>query len=436
MVKQFQSLKPAVYPSQPGLEYWFRQKRTLVDFRRGPLGAYFDGFAAHLQAKGYRQHWGRQILSRCCHFNAFLIDQPVTKCKELSETLVDSFLDLYLQDIRTNSEFYSPRANVRVALKHLFEYLIEIKALEPPKPKPIKKPYSWILNPYLQYLRDECELHQTTVQRAWRQIEPFLEALQQKVRRNRFRALSAETVESYINQYLKTSRENRASMSGSLRRFFRYCASRQFTHADFSGLLPPVRYFRHASLPKGLEDSALERVLNAIPRDSAIGARDYAILVLMMAYGIRGISAAELLLDDIDWQHSRIRIRAKKGGKEVMLPLMPAVGEAIIAYLPHRFAKTSFREVFLATKGPYQPLSSMAISNIVQRYLKKAGVKVPGTGSNTLRHSWAIRALAHDSSIKSIADALGHRCIDTTFIYAKADLKALREVAMPWPEKG
>jgi integrase/recombinase XerD len=399
------------------------------------LGVYFDGFAAHLQAKGYAQHWGGRVLSRCCHFNAFLIDQGITKCEELSESVVDSFLDVYLEGVQTNSEFYSPRTIVRVALKHLFTYLIEIEALEPPKPKAIKKPYSWILDPYLRRLRDECELSETTIQRAQRHVESFLETLRQKVERNRFKGLSAESVESYIKQHLKISRENRGSMTGSLRRFFRYCASRRYTRADFSGLLPPVRYYRHASLPKGMEDSVLQRVLNAIPKDSAIGARDYAIVVLMMAYGIRGISAAELLLDDIDWQHSRIRIWAKKGGKEVMLPLMPAVGETIIEYLRHRFAETSFREVFLTTKAPFQPLSSLAVSAIARRYMKKAGVKTPGSGSSTLRHSWAIRALAHDCPIKSIADALGHRYIDTTFIYAKADLKALREVALPWPKK-
>jgi len=418
------------------LEYWYRQKRTLVDFRRGPLGGYFDDFAARLQAKGYSQHGGAQILSRCCHFNAFLIDQGITTCKELSDSLVNSFLDVYLQDIRTNSEYYSPRVVVRGALKHLFAYLIEIKVLQPPKQRQIKKSYSWILNPYLKYLHDECELHQVTIERARRHIESFLEALQQRAARNRFRKLSAERVENYIRQLLKTSRENRAAMTGSLRRFFRYCASRRFTCADFSGLLPPVRYYHHASLPKGMEDSVLQRVLNAIPRNDAIGARDYAIAVLMMAYGIRGISAAELLLDDIDWQNSRIRIRAKKGGKEVMLPLIPAVGEAIIEYLRYRRSETPFREVFLTNKAPFRPLGTLAISNIVRGHMKRAGVKTAGAGSSTLRHSWAIRALAHDSPIKSIADTLGHRYIDTTFIYAKADLKALREVALPWPKRG
>src|SRR5262249_18331058 len=102
--------------------------------------------------------------------------------------------------------------------------------------------------------------------------------------------------------------------------------------------------------------------------------------------------AAELLLDDVDWQHSRIRIRAQKGGKEVTLPLLEPVGEAIIGYLRHRFAQTPFREVFLSTKAPFQPLSSLAISQIIRRYMRKAGVTTPCAGSRTLRHSWAIRA--------------------------------------------
>ena len=83
--------------------------------------------------------------------------------------------------------------------------------------------------------------------------------------------------------------------------------------------------------------------------------------------------------------------------------------------------------------GPHRPLSGQAISQIVQNAMAKAHVHMLRGGASTFRHSWAIRALAHDSPIKAIADVLGHRSIDTTFIYAKADLKTLRQVAMPWP---
>jgi integrase/recombinase XerD len=263
-----------------------------------------------------------------------------------------------------------------------------------------------------------------------------LESLGQKARRARLKSLPAETIEGCIKQHLKDSPENLLCLASALRRFFRYCALRRYMRADFSGLIPPVRSYRHASLPKGLEDSALERVLATIDKDTAVGARDYAIMVLMMAYGLRGVSVAELLLDDIDWQNSRLRIRAQKGGKEVLLPLMKSVGDALVHYLRHRSVRTPFREVFLTVKAPVRPLNSLVISHLVRGYMHQAGVAMVGAGSRTLRHSWAIRALADDSPIKAIADVLGHRCIDTTFIYAKADLKTLREAAMPWPEKG
>jgi site-specific recombinase XerD len=418
------------------LEFWYKEKRTLVDFRRGPLGPHFDGFAAYLKAKGFSGHWGTEVLGKSCQFNTFLIDQGITSCADLTESLIDSFLDVYLANVRTTGAYYSPRAAARGVLKRLFRYLLEAGALKPPKAKRIKKPYDWLLDPYLQNLQSECGLSQVTVQRARVQVSSFLGALGRKATRHRLKTLRAEVVEGYLNQHLKDGPENLTSLGGSLRRFFRYCAAHRYTGMDFSGLIPPVRRYRHASLPKGMEDSALERVLDAIDKNTPNGARDYAIMVLIMAYGLRGVSVAELLLDDIDWQRSRIRIRAQKGGKEVVLPLMDTVGDALVRYLRHRFDKTPFREVFLTVKAPVRPLNSLVISRLVRNYMHRAGVTMAGAGSRTLRHSWAIRALANDSPIKSIADVLGHRYIDTTFIYAKADLKTLREAAMPWPEKG
>ncbi len=273
------------------------------------------------------------------------------------------------------------------------------------------------------------------VQYHYRQLGRFLEALGENARRERLKKLTVTAAETFVRKHFRNSTAHPETLAGVLREFLRYCADHHYTQTDFSGLLPSIRRYRHAALPKGMEDKALESMLRAIPTDTPRGARDYAVMILMMAYGIRGISVAELLLDDIDWPHSTIRIRAQKGGKEVVLPLLDPVGEAIIRYLKHRRAETPFREVFLGTRAPFRPLNSVAISQIVQEHLKKAGVKTPRSGTRTLRHSWAIRALAHDSPIKSIADVLGHRYIDTTFIYAKADLNSLREVALPWPGK-
>jgi len=97
MFKSFRSEKSAELFHQPGLEYWFKERRTFIDFRRGPLGSYADGFAAYLKAKGY-----------CCQFNAFLIDQGITKCDDLSESLIDSFLVFIAKTSGPRARFIRP----------------------------------------------------------------------------------------------------------------------------------------------------------------------------------------------------------------------------------------------------------------------------------------------------------------------------------------
>ena len=263
------------------LEYWFKEKRTLVDFKRGPLGPYFDRFAAHLKDRGYSTGVATETLGKCCQFNAFLIEKSVVHCDRITETLLNDFLDLYLLHTRTAC-LYSSRGDARRSLNRLLEYLIQIKMLEPSKPKAVNTLYSWLLDPYLFHLRKDCELSVVTVQRASVQVSSFLAALRQKAKRDNFKSLSAGTVESYVKQHLKDSPENLSVLASSLRRFFRYCATHKHARTDFSGLIPSIRRYRHASLPKGMEDSALERMLNAIPKEVPNGARDYAIMMVMM----------------------------------------------------------------------------------------------------------------------------------------------------------
>lgn len=416
------------------LEYWYKERRTLADFRRGPLGPYFDGLAARLKERGYSRSFAGRVLGNSCLFNSFLIDQSITRSKDITLVHFESFIDAYLVDFRTASRRYVGRGHVWCHLKHLVSYLVDEGVMKPAAPQPLPPQYRWVLEPYLQYLQEDRQLKANTIQNYRQVLCRFLDGLGERATRKGMKTLNAEDVETYIKQHIKESPENLRNLAGYLRGFLRFCALQGYVAKDFSGVIPSTPAYRLASLPKGMEDSDLQRILNVIPKGIAVGARDTAIMLLMMAYGIRGMSVVELLLEDIDWQHSTILIRARKGGKEVVLPLLAAVGEAIIQYLHHR-PETRLREIFLGVKAPHFPLNSLDVSMTVRKYMKKAGVKKPMSGSNTLRHSWAIRALAQDSPMKSIADVLGHRCLNTTFIYAKADLKMLRQVVMPWPKE-
>ncbi len=416
------------------LEYWYRERRTLVDFRRGPLGPYMDGLAARLKERGYSKSFAGQVLGNCCLLNSYLIDQGITRSNGITLVHFESFIDAYLTGFKTSSKLYVGRGYVWCHLKHMLSYLVDEGVMKPATPKPLPQQYRWVLEPYLHYLREERQLQAHTVQNYRRVLCRFLDGLGENTSRKSMKALKAADVETYIKQHLKESPENLRNLAGYLRGFLRFCAIWGYVAKDFSGVIPSVPTYRLASLPKGMEDTDLQRILNAIPKGTAVGARDTAIMLLMMAYGIRGMSVVELRLEDIDWQRPTILIRARKGGKEVVLPLLEAVGEAIIQYLHHR-PDTRLREVFLGVRAPHFPLNGQDISIIVRKHMTNAGVKKPKNGSSTLRHSWAIRALAQDSPMKAIADVLGHRCLNTTFIYAKADLKMLRQVAMPWPKE-
>jgi hypothetical protein len=106
----------------PGLEYWFKERRTLVDFRRGRLGRYFDGFAAFLKAKGYSHHGRSAILGRCCQSNALLIDKGLTTCEGLSESFIDAFREAYVENLGAGTD--APRGSIGAALKRLFAYFV------------------------------------------------------------------------------------------------------------------------------------------------------------------------------------------------------------------------------------------------------------------------------------------------------------------------
>jgi site-specific recombinase XerD len=231
-------------------------------------------------------------------------------------------------------------------LKKLFLYLVEFEGLRLKKARPEKKGYSWMIDPYLRYLRDECQFCESTIHNSRRQLCAFLEGLGEKVSRKHMKTLHAEDLETYVKQHCNESQENLRRMVGSLRRFLRFCARRGYTGTDLSGVIPSIPSYRNTSLPKGMEDSELQRILKIIPKNTATGTRDYAVMIMMMAYGVRGKSVAELHLEDILWARSTVRIRAQKGGKEVMVPLLDAVGEAILAYLHHRPEGLS-RKVFL-----------------------------------------------------------------------------------------
>ena len=215
-----------------------------------------------------------------------------------------------------------------------------------------------------------------------------------------------------------------------LRVFLRYLHQQGLIDTDLSPAIESPRRYRLAELPRAIAWDEVRRLLEAVDRRSALGKRDYAILLLLVTYGLRGCEVAALTLDDLDWKRERLLVPERKAGHTTAYPLASIVGEAILDYLQQGRPETSDRHLFLRALAPRQPLTSKGIACCASRYLRKAGIEVVRAGSHTLRHTCVQRLVDADFSFKTIGDYVGHASPDSTQIYTKVAVEALREVAL------
>jgi site-specific recombinase XerD len=188
-----------------------------------------------------------------------------------------------------------------------------------------------------------------------------------------------------------------------------------------------------SSVPRAISPDQVLRLLARINRRTAVGRRDYAILLLLARLGLRSSEVVFLELEDIDWKDGSLSVRGK-GGRRLQLPLPADVGEAIVAYVRHGRTPSNSRRVFLRAKAPFRGfLGPSAIGSIVRHALLRAGIDAPTTGAHQFRHGLATEMLRHGASLSEIGELLGHRSPETTKIYTKVDLEALRTLALPWP---
>jgi len=217
---------------------------------------------------------------------------------------------------------------------------------------------------------------------------------------------------------------------GVLRVFLRYAHREGLVGRDLSRTVEWPQVYRLSSIPRSISWTEVGRVLAGVDRRTACGKRDYAILLLLVTYGLRGREVAALTLDDLDWKRERLAVPERKAGHSTAFPLSKAVGEAIVEYLQHGRPKTTDRHVFFRSPAPVRPIGSAAVSARAARYLLRAGVQVPRPGSHTLRHTLVQRLVDFDFGLKEIGDFVGHRSPRSTQIYSKVAVESLRQVAL------
>lgn len=321
------------------------------------------------------------------------------------------------------------------ALYRFLQMLREQRVVPPQKKRPLSEQQR-LINNYERYLLEERGLVPATVAYNVRFADQFLSALPAKVRRPRLNLsqLRAAEVTDFVRRQSHKLSPGRAQLLGTgLRSFLRFLLHQGRSKTDLAVCVPTVARWSFSTLPKFLPAGTVETVLARNRRRSQIGRRDYAILLLLARLGLRACEVVALNLEDIDWKNGRITIRAK-GGRWNQLPLPSDVGDALASYLRHGRPRCSCRRVFIRNRPPLAGFtSSAAISAVVKHALRRAGVESARKGAHLFRHSLATSMIRQGASLDEIGELLRHRSPNTTTIYAKVDLPALRPLALPWP---
>jgi site-specific recombinase XerD len=391
----------------------------------GPLATHIGSFAKWVDEQGYRLYSiHRQVLT-AARFSRWL-GQKGMRLRNLSFQHTERYL-------RYRGRRERLRRGDAAALRHLIEFLrregvIPDEKVAAPRPTGIER----CAKEYERYLREERVLATATLLNYVPFVRCFL--------KDRFgngtvqlSRLCADDIIRFVQRQARRLRPKRAKLlTTALRSFLQYGRYRGEVTVDLAAAVPIVPNWSMTSLPRAIEPDQVHQLLTSIDRRTAVGSRDYAILLLLARLGLRSGEVAFLELDDIDWNVGRLRVHGKNGRSE--LPLSAEVGKAIADYLRRGRPVSASRRVFLRAKAPTRGFQgATGISSLVRHSLKRAGINAPTFGAHQFRHGLATEMLRQGASLREIGEVLGHRHPQTTSIYAKVDISALRTLALPWP---
>jgi len=284
------------------------------------------------------------------------------------------------------------------------------------------------------HLRELRGMAEATISGHSGRLRAFLRFLRFDGKTDGLRRLEPRQIEAFLQKSARTN--NRFSMQhivGTVRAYLKERHAQGALPRPLHLQIDTPRVYRGECLPRALPWTQVQAFIQSINRSEPFGRRDFTLLYLAAAYGLRSGELVRLTLDDIDWTGGSLRIRQTKTRQTMQLPLTDEAGSVLIDYLRKARPKSPRRELFLRMRAPFIPLLPASVGDVLDHRLRCSGLNLPPLGTHVLRHSFATRLMQQGVSIKTIGDTLGHRDIESTSIYLRLNVNDLRTVALPAP---
>jgi len=243
----------------------------------------------------------------------------------------------------------------------------------------------------------------------------------------------------HIITFIKSLDPNKKSLIHDtlmdLRGFFKFLYEKGIISTNISTFIPKDNYQKQAKLPAYYTEEEIEKLLKSVDRGNIVGKRDYAILVLATYLGLRASDIARLRFENLHWDENTINLRQYKTDKNISLPLLPVVGNALLDYIQYGRPKSDDQYIFLLVISPFPPVRPQTIACMINRRFSYAGFKSTDRkhGGHALRHSLVKELLNNKQSLPVISEVLGHKNTTSTRHYIRIDTESLGQCALEVP---
>lgn len=419
------------------LEPYFVRPQTIDRIRSSWIGEPIERYVAWMREGGFAARTIRTRVPMLVQFGEFAAGRGARTWEELPEC-VAPFVVFWPQRPGAPPRSVTWKRTDRWQIQKPVEEMLQcvLPGFERPPQRPrLPVPFLAQAPGFFAYLRSERGLREPSVRHYLhflRRFERFLTAIGRPDLRSLDPKLLREFIEGLANHLSLVSV---GTACGCVRELLRYLFREQVLDRDLSPAVERPRRYRLDRVPRSIPWPETGRLLAQIDRRGAVGRRDFAMLLLLVTYGLRAHEVACLTLDDVDWHSGILRISGRKGGHSTHYRLTAAAGEALLDYLEHARPSVDDRHLFFKMIAPLRPVEPHVVSGRVAYWLRRAGISVPRPGAHTLRHTVAQHLLDHEVPLQQIGDYLGHRSANATQIYAKVDLVHLREIALGYGEE-
>lgn len=390
----------------------------------GPLAPYADGFRAQLAGLGHSR-WSQVFhLQLMAHVSRWLED----RCLDAAG-LTDAAVAWFVRDRRDSGH---ARFRGAQGLAPLLGFLRDAGAAPSPAVVTPDGAAARLAAGFAGYLTAERGLAPGTAACYSAFARQFLASLPGHGHDDPLAGLTAAGVRAFV--IAESGRRGTGSLKNAVtavRALLRFLHLRGLIAAPLDGAVPAAAGWHRPPLTRPLRPGDVAAVLASCDRGTPAGRRDYAVLLLLARLGLRAGEAAGLRAGDVDWRAGEILVRGK-GGRHERLPLPADVGEALADYCQHaRPRQASSGMLLLHARAPYGRLTPSAVSHVVVRACRRAGLEP--AGAHQLRHAAATSMRRAGAPLAEISQVLRHRHIATTARYGSIDPGELAVVAGPWP---